>query len=93
MNPDDIRRRRDSLRRQSLDDARHLKPTKYLAKHTVAAEETLSHIALKYYGHATKPYYMVIYEANKSAIGNDPNRVKPGLELNIPELPEDLKDK
>jgi nucleoid-associated protein YgaU len=75
-----------------MDDASEIAATRYIAKHTVAEGETLSHIGLKYYGHATKPYYMVIYEANKKAIGSDPNRVKPGLVLNIPELPEALKD-
>jgi nucleoid-associated protein YgaU len=74
-----------------LDDAGEIAATRYIAKHTVAAEETLSHIALKHYGHATKPYYTLIYDANKKAIGDDPNRVKPGLVLNIPELPDELK--
>jgi len=32
----------------------------------VRAGETLSHIALKYYGHATPPYYKLIYEFNKN---------------------------
>jgi nucleoid-associated protein YgaU len=66
---------------------------KYIAEHTLTAEETLSHLSLKYYGHATKPYWMVIYEANKDVIGDNPNRVRPGLEIKIPELPEELKDK
>jgi nucleoid-associated protein YgaU len=66
---------------------------KFIAEHTLTAEETLSHLALKYYGHATKPYYMVIYEANKDVIGENPNRVRPGLKIKIPELPTELKDK
>lgn len=55
------------------------------------ADESLSHLALKVYGHATPPYWKLIYEANKAAIGDNPNRVKVGLKLNIPELPDDLK--
>jgi nucleoid-associated protein YgaU len=35
---------------------------------------------------------MLIYDANKRVIGDDPNRVKPGLVLQIPELPDKLKD-
>lgn len=66
---------------------------KIIAEHTVKKDETLSHIALKYYGSAAKPYYMVIYEANKAAIGSSPNRVKQGLKLQIPELPDELKKK
>jgi len=62
-----------------------------LATHKIAADETLSHLALKYYGHATKPYWTLIYEANKEAIGPNPNKVRPGTELQIPVLPESMK--
>jgi len=64
---------------------------KVIAEHTVGDRDTLSHLALKYYGHATKPYWMVIYEANKDLIGKNPNRVKVGAKLKIPELPAELK--
>lgn len=64
---------------------------KVIATHKVKKDETLSHIAQKYYKHATKPYYMLIYEANKAVIGNNPNLIKPDMELKIPELPADLK--
>lgn len=67
-------------------------PKPVIAEHTVGGGDTLSHIALKYYGHATKPYWMVIYEANKDLIGDDPNKVKRGITLQIPELPPDLKE-
>lgn len=80
-------------RRKDYIAARQAAQPKFIAEHTMTAEETLSHLALKYYGHATKPYYMVIYEANKDVIGDNPNRVKPGLKIKIPELPADLKDK
>ena len=64
---------------------------KFIAEHTLTAEETLSHLSLKYYGHATRPYWMVIYEANKEVIGDNPALVRPGLVLNIPELPPNFK--
>jgi len=66
---------------------------KYIATHTLTSKETLSHLALEYYGHATPPYWKLIYEANKEVIGDNPNKVRPGLEINIPELPDELKDK
>ena len=72
--------------------AQVIKTPKFLAKHKIASGETLSHLALKYYNHATKPYYMLIYEANKDTIGDNPNLVKIGMVLDIPELPDDLKD-
>ena len=62
-----------------------------LAVHTLTSEETLSHLSLKYYGHATEPYWRLIYEANKELIGANPNKVRAGLVLNIPALPDDMK--
>ena len=61
-------------------------PTKYIAEHTVTADDTLSHIALKYYGSAVKEKWMTIYEANKAVIGDNPNRIRSGQVLKIPEL-------
>lgn len=58
--------------------------TSYFAKHTVAAGETLSHIAQQYYGSASREDWMAIYEANKATIGDNPSLIKPGQELNIP---------
>ena len=62
-----------------------------LATHTLTAKETLSDLALKYYGHATPPYWKLIYEANKAVIGDNPNAVRSGLVLNIPVLPDSMK--
>jgi nucleoid-associated protein YgaU len=64
---------------------------KIITEHTLTADETLSHMALKYYGHATEPYWRVIYEANKEIIGENPSRVRPGMAIKIPVLPEELK--
>lgn len=61
--------------------------TKFIAEHTVEVGDTLSGIALKYYGSATKDMWMVIYNANKTVIGDDPNLIKPGQNLKIPEKP------
>ncbi len=60
----------------------------FIAEHTVQGGETLSHIALKYYGSAVKDKWMVIYEANKAAIGDNPNHLPRGITLKIPELPK-----
>lgn len=50
--------------------------------YTVQAGDTLSAIALKFYGDASQ--YMVIYEANKKLIGDDPDLIKVGQDLVIP---------
>ena len=58
---------------------------KFIAEHSVGADETLSGIALKYYGNAGRDFWMKIYEANKAAIGDNPGMLKPGMVLKIPE--------
>ena len=64
------------------------KEPEYLAVHTVASGETLSHIALKYYKSAAREKWMAIYEANKPTIGDNPSMIKVGQQLNIPQPPE-----
>ncbi|GAB4523019.1 MAG: hypothetical protein Fur0018_05480 [Anaerolineales bacterium] len=59
----------------------------FIAEHTVAEGETLSHLALKYYGSAVKDKWIAIYEANKDTIGDNPNRIRVGMVLKIPQLP------
>jgi nucleoid-associated protein YgaU len=63
----------------------------FLATHTLKEGETLSHVALKYYGNPSKPFWSLIYEANKGVIGASERFVKPGMVLKIPSLPPDLK--
>lgn len=64
---------------------------KIIAEHKVKSGDTLSQLALKYYGHATEPYWMLIYKTNKDIIGDNPNRVRSDILLKIPELPPELK--
>ena len=51
--------------------------------HDVVSGDTLSAIAKKYYGDASK--YPVIFEANKPML-SDPNKIYPGQKLRIPAL-------
>ena len=67
--------------------------TKILAEHKVKEGDTLGALALQYYGSASKDYWMVIYDMNKRVIGENPNKVKLGLLLKIPELPSHLEMK
>jgi nucleoid-associated protein YgaU len=62
-----------------------------IAEHTLTADETLSHLALRYYGSAYEPYWRVIYEANKDLIGPNPAHVRPGMVIKIPVKPDNLK--
>jgi len=50
--------------------------------HTVTKKETLYSLARQYYGDHTK--WRVIYEANRTDIGEDPNRLRVGQKLAIP---------
>ena len=72
----------------SIPSQAPVKKVEYLAEHTVASGETLSHISLKFYNSAVKDKYMIIYEANKEVIGDNPNVIKPGMVLKIPKLEE-----
>ena len=51
--------------------------------HTVVKGESLSKIAKRYYGEATK--WRVIYDANRSVVGANPDLIHPGQVLTIPE--------
>jgi len=53
--------------------------------YTVKAGDTLSHIALRYYGSAGRSSYMRIAEANGLA---DPNKIRVGQKLKIPGTPQ-----
>ena len=53
-------------------------------KHVVAAGETLSSIAMKYYKSDAKANTDRIYQANKAKIGPDPDNIQVGMELVIP---------
>ncbi len=55
-----------------------------IAEHLVKRGETLSHIALRYYGSATPEKWMTIYDANCDIIGPDYNIIVPGQRLKIP---------
>ena len=78
-------------RREKIEAAR--KP-EIIATHVVDEENpTLSHIALKYYKHATPPYWQYLLEHNTEVLKGSEKNVRVGMELEIPELPEELKDK
>ena len=50
--------------------------------HTVVKGDTLFKLARSYYGDQAK--WKTIYEANRSTIGSDPNRIRVGQRLMIP---------
>jgi 5'-nucleotidase len=50
--------------------------------YTVEAGDTLGTIAQKFYGDST--LWRKIYDANRSAIGDDPDAIKVGTQLRIP---------
>jgi len=78
-------------RAEAMKAAAEAARPKFIAEYKVEKDDTLSHIALKYYKHATRDYWMLIYEANKEVIGDNPGLIRPGMVLRIPELPENLK--
>lgn len=88
---EDSKRRSEAMMAEAARKAEEAR-AKFIAEYTVNPDDTLSHVALRYYKHATRDYWMLIYEANKDVIGDNPNVIRPGMVLQIPELPENLKD-
>jgi nucleoid-associated protein YgaU len=91
---EEIRERRVQEFREKVAQRRAAAAAEKLAmmkEHTVKDGETLSHVALKYYGYATEPYWRVIFEANHDVMGDNEKRMYPGLVLKIPELPAALR--
>lgn len=58
-------------------------PAPQVKKHVVQKGESLSLIAKQYYGDIHK--WKQLYEANKTVIGDNPDLIKPGQELVIPD--------
>lgn len=52
-------------------------------RHTVVSGDSLSKIAKQHYGDANK--WRRIYDANRQTIGDNPDLIKPGQDLVIPE--------
>jgi len=60
----------------------------HIGEYTVVSGDSLSAIAVKFYGTGGGGNWNIIYEANKEKIGDDPNLIQPGQILKIPKLPE-----
>lgn len=86
-----VQARRDAMEEKKAM-ADELKKPALMGTHTVAPGETLSHIALKYYKHATPPYWKYLLEHNNELLKGNERSLQAGMEIDIPELPEDLKD-
>jgi len=86
------------MQRQNLRPGQTPKPVPASAapaviKHIWTKEDTYADLAFKYYGSIKEPYWRLIYNHNKQIIGNHPNDIRVGLEIEIPPLPEELKKK
>jgi nucleoid-associated protein YgaU len=88
---DEQRLQQIEARRAATMAAAGAATSNFITEHTLGVDETLSHLALKYYGHATPPYWRLIYDANKDMIGDNPNFVHQGMIIKIPVLPEGFK--
>lgn len=64
---------------------------KVIAVHTLKDNETWSHLALRYYGDMSEPYWRYMYEFNKEMVGDNYKSIWGGMEIRIPELPDHLK--
>ena len=64
-----------------------------MIKHDWTKADTYADRTYKNYGSIKEPYWRLIYNHNKEIIGNHPNDIQLGLEIEIPPLPEELKKK
>ena len=62
-------------------------------KHVWTNQDTYAELAFKHYGSMKEAYWRLIYEHNKHIIGDHPNHIKTGTEIEIPPLPDELKKK
>jgi hypothetical protein len=62
-------------------------------KHVWTNEDTYASLAFEHYGSIKEAYWRLIYEHNKDIIGDHPNHIKTGTEIEIPPLPDNLKKK
>lgn len=60
--------------------------TSYYARHEVQKGDTLYKIAEHYYGKGKGMQYKAIHQANMEVIGSNPDVIKPGQQLVIPNL-------
>jgi nucleoid-associated protein YgaU len=86
------------MQRQNLRTGQTQKPATTPAapaviKHTWTKEDIYADLAFKYYGSIKEPFWRLIYNHNKHIIGDHPNDIRIGLEIEIPPLPEEIKKK
>ena len=67
------------------DRTQHVPQIRSHSIHGVARGDSLSSLAVRYYGQGSK--WPVIFEANRRVIGHNPNLIRPGQKLEIPNLP------
>ncbi|MCE1254905.1 MAG: hypothetical protein LWX83_15330 [Anaerolineae bacterium] len=64
-----------------------------IKEHKLTYDDTLSALALHFYGHATPEYWGLIILANKNTIGGTVKDYTPGKVIKIPKLPDSMKNK
>ncbi len=64
-----------------------------IIKHVWTNQDTYAELAYKHCGSMKEAYWRLIYEHNKHIIGDHPNHIKTGTEIEIPPLPDELKNK
>lgn len=70
---------------QAAKDYKKMLKANHLKEHTTKKGDTLRKIAKKYYGDAG--LWKIIYDANKKSVGCDPQKLKSGVKLIIPQKP------
>lgn len=86
---------RNEARRKEMKDklaeAAAARASEKVVKHVWTNDDTYASLAFEHYGSIQEPYWRLIYEHNKDIIGDHPNNIRTGLEIEIPPLPKELE--
>jgi nucleoid-associated protein YgaU len=89
----EIEKQRQNLRMGQTQKPAPTPAAPEVIKHTWTKEDTYADLASKYDGSIKEPFWRLIYNHNKHIIGDHPNDIHIGLEIEIPPHPEELKKK
>ncbi|HSM25854.1 MAG TPA: hypothetical protein VK856_13410 [Anaerolineaceae bacterium] len=84
---------RVAARKEEIEQKKEEAAKAAIVKHVWTNEDTYASLAFEHYGSIKEPYWRLIYNHNKEIIGDHPNHIKTGTEIEIPPLPEELKKK
>ena len=88
---DALKKRQEEAAQAAKEIADAADQFEIIKEHTLTDDDTLSALALHFYGHATPEYWGLIILANKNTIGDKVSDYTPRKVIKIPKLPDSMK--